>query len=345
MVKKCLFLRIVLAVFCLLTISISYAQNPDGKLTFNVTDKSGSIQFDTLKHTYNKDLVIDDLSGIYSIEIRGLNPDNTPSNTNLKIDNIEGISHFMLSMGWSYQVSIGIKKRIKNKIEIMNILFENVYQLSVVTQIQFKKGNHRIDVKEFFESKAINKSSLDKNIDQEYFKKIKKAQAAAYEIHLKKVINNAIKTGYDYQFTNQKDTAFTVIKHHGDFGIVDYSYFVVKDKLPDGAYKIYVDHELRKELFYKNGLKVGSWKDYRDNGEKAIATFSKGQIKGNVFEYFNDGSIKSKSYFTSKGIKWRISYSDSDVVKLKEYFKENKQYKIEKFDATGKLIETKLIGN
>lgn len=171
------------------------------------------------------------------------------------------------------------------------------------------------------------------------------SQFGKHEIYLNKVITNKIKSGHDYQFVNQNDTTFITIKYNGDFGLVDSSYLVVNDNLPDGEYKIFVDNILVKEFYFKNGLKENLWVEYRDNGEKQTVQFFKGKIKGNVFEYFSNGNLKSKSYFSSKGIKKRISYYNSGGIKLKEYFRKNKQNKIKTFDTKGKLIETKVITN
>lgn len=171
------------------------------------------------------------------------------------------------------------------------------------------------------------------------------AQSDKYEIHLSKVITNKIKVGYDYQLVSQKDTAYVAIKYSGDFGIVYSPHFVMKDNLPDGQYKIYVDNELRKVLFYKGGLKDSLWIEYRDNGEKEIMPYSKGKAEGIIIEYYKDGSVKRKTCIKNNVIKRRVSYAQSGIIIMKEYFRENKQYKIEKFDSKGKVIETKKINN
>lgn len=167
-------------------------------------------------------------------------------------------------------------------------------------------------------------------------------QTSKYQIHLNRIINNKIKSGYEYKLVDPKDSIYVTIKYSGDFGLVNSTYFVLKDNLPDGEYEIYVDDKLRKISFFKNGLKNNQWIDYLENNEKQITEYSNGKIK-TVFKYFPDGSLKSKSCFNSKGIKMRTIYYNSGGIKMKEYFQENKQYKIKKFDKDGKILETKKI--
>jgi antitoxin component YwqK of YwqJK toxin-antitoxin module len=169
-------------------------------------------------------------------------------------------------------------------------------------------------------------------------------QTSNYEIYLKKLTTDKIKTGYEYQLVNPKDSVYVTIKYSGDFGMVTSTYFVLKDNLSDGEYKIFVEHQLRKEAFFKNGLKDNSWIEYRENNEKQIIKYSNGKIKS-VFEYFSNGSVKSESCFNSKGIQTRIIYDENGILKMKEYFQENKQYKIKKYNCEGKRIETKKINN
>ncbi len=69
-----------------------------------------------------------------------------------------------------------------------------------------------------------------------------------HEIYLKKVITNKIKVGYEYQLVNPKDTAYVLVERSGDFGIVHSTHFVIKDKLPDGEYNIYIEDKLTSVL-------------------------------------------------------------------------------------------------
>ena len=165
-------LKISLIVFCLLTIRISYAQNPDGNLVLNVKDKSKDIKFELLKYTHNQNSIIYDKSEKYSIKIKGFKSDKKSSLINLRIIDIEGISCFDIELGWTFQISVEITKKIRNKIEVMTVIFDHVYAFSPKTEIRFKKGMYYINVKEFFKSEGITTNSSDKNIDQKYYKKI-----------------------------------------------------------------------------------------------------------------------------------------------------------------------------
>ncbi|GEM_PF-5695956 len=342
---KFLYNIIRIVIFYLLIVNYNYSQSiqsPDDKLIFNLKDDCGKkIEFEDLTYSYNDELVISDISNQYSAVLKGFKKNDIGSVTNLKMKNETGISYFELAIGWSSLVVLEIRKKSKNKLDTMNVYFENIYQLSPIIEIKFKRGNYSLNVKEIIQNEKNKKGYSNQYIiNPKYLKKVKRK----YEIYLKKVITNKIKVGYEYQLVNPKDTAYVLVERSGDFGIVHSTYFVLKDNLPDGEYKIYVEDTLRQIGYYKNGLKDNRWIEYRENNEKQVTEYSNGKIKS-VLEYFPDGSLKSESCFNSKGIKRRIIYYNSGEIKMKEYFYENKQYKIKKFDKEGKLIETIKIKN
>ncbi len=177
MVYKNSFFKNSLVVLIFLTVNFGYSQNeqnPDGRLTFYLKDNCGKdIVFDDLKYAYNKGLIIYDKSNNYTIKIKGLKQNNSTSVTNLKINNVDGISNFEVDIGWSSQVIIEFIKKRRAKVDTMIVFFENIYELSAKTEIKFKKGNYKFNVKEFLEENKIAwKIGSEMFIKQKYLKRI-----------------------------------------------------------------------------------------------------------------------------------------------------------------------------
>ncbi len=174
---KCLYGKIIIIVFYFLITKCSYSQdlqNPDGKLTFTLKDNCGKkIEFDQLKYTYNKGLIIYDKSNKYIIKIEGLKFNNTNSVTNLKVSNIDGISYFEVDVGWSSKIMVEINKKRSAKVDTMVVFFENIYEQSANTEIKFSKGDYTCQVKEIIESKKMKGEYLNNFIDPKFFKKNK----------------------------------------------------------------------------------------------------------------------------------------------------------------------------
>jgi antitoxin component YwqK of YwqJK toxin-antitoxin module len=170
------------------------------------------------------------------------------------------------------------------------------------------------------------------------------AQIKMYEIHIEKVVDEK-KSIEQYKLVNPEDAKYIRFIEHGDFGKIDWTDFRIKDTLPDGGYKIYVNNNINKEFFIKNGLKDSKWTEYRENGERSVSHFYKGKIKGVVIEYYKNKDVKRKTFVRNSATKYRISYSESGNIKLKEYFKNDKQYKIKVYDEAGKVKQIRRIEN
>jgi len=180
MVYKYSFLKVSLLLCHLLMVNFFYSQNiqnPDGKLTFNLKDNDKDIKFNPIKYSYNNELEVYDSSNLYSIKIKGLNSDNSHSNTNLELYSKKGIDCFYLKIGWSGKVIVEILKKETTKIDTMTILFDNIFQSYSTTEINFKKGNYIVNIQEVLEAtKTLEKKEYSTNnlyIDPKYFKKTK----------------------------------------------------------------------------------------------------------------------------------------------------------------------------
>jgi len=159
-------MKVIIAGVCLLVASICYSQNvqnPDGVLVFSLKDKNQLIEFNAVNYNQNKEFVYYDKSKRYTIKIISFNKNDSKSISNFQIKNDEGISYFKLGIGWSNKI---IVEFTKNKIKTMVVVFENIYGLSAKTEIIFKKGNYKFDVKQ-----AIEKNDGNIYIGKKYLKK------------------------------------------------------------------------------------------------------------------------------------------------------------------------------
>ena len=176
---KFLYNKIRIVIFHLLIVNYNYSQSiqsPDDKLIFNLKDNCGKkIEFEDLTYSHNNELVISDIFKQYSVMLKGLKKNNISSVTNLKIKNETGISYFELAIGWSSLIVLEITKKSKNKIDTMNVYFENIYQLSPITKIKFKKGNYSLNIKEIIQNeKNENRYSNQYVVDSKYLKKMRR---------------------------------------------------------------------------------------------------------------------------------------------------------------------------
>jgi hypothetical protein len=127
-------------------------QNPDGRITFTLKDDCNKkILFDEIKYTNSNGLVIYDKSRVYAIRIEGKKRDNSRSITNLKINNVSGISYLELDVGWNSKVVFECSKKNGGKDEIMNVFFENLNGIPVKADLKFKKGKFIVNVMQLSE--------------------------------------------------------------------------------------------------------------------------------------------------------------------------------------------------
>lgn len=326
----------------------------EGKLFINITDKSKIIEISSeyepllsrkAKNKTSIPIIIKSIDKKYTFifdypTIRGdyYSSEGFP---NYIYENNLG-SCFM-QQGWIVNSKSIVVNEKSN--DTMTINIKNVFDKSIILDVKFTKGNFIYDL----QSSIVNNPEIITELSFEELKQKWKEysgnpfyQSVHRKIYLKKVKSKNKSLDFEYELLYPRDSIYIDFKYSGDFGIENSTYFVLKDNLPDGEYEIYVEDKLRKISFFKNGLKNNQWIEYLENNEKQITEYSNGKIK-TVFEYFPDGSLKSKSCFNSKGIKMRTIYYNSGGIKMKEYFQDNEQYKIKKFDRDGKIIETKKI--
>jgi antitoxin component YwqK of YwqJK toxin-antitoxin module len=159
-------------------------------------------------------------------------------------------------------------------------------------------------------------------------------------IHLKKLkvdISETYKAKYDFTPTVLSDTAFILIKYRGDMGIIHSVEHRLKDSLPDGMYRVYIDGILSRQAHYKNRLKENLWIEYNDAGERKETMYKNGAIKGTIREFYSNNKLKRISRFKNSSIKSRTTYFKSGKVKMKEFFENGKCIQIKKYHKDGKL--------
>ncbi|WP_431244376.1 toxin-antitoxin system YwqK family antitoxin [Flavobacterium sp. P21] len=110
------------------------------------------------------------------------------------------------------------------------------------------------------------------------------------------------------------------------------------DLLNDKFVKMYHSNQLAEQGEFKNGLRVGLWKTWHQNGVLATTlSYSKGLKSGKYFRYDKDGNLVENGKFSSglKTGKWTnaeskeiITYRKGEVVKKKQTFTKSEKYKI-----------------
>ncbi len=124
---------------------------------------------------------------------------------------------------------------------------------------------------------------------------IKGGAQEAHKIHLNKIKSENKNLEFDYDLVCAKDSVYIDFKYSGDFGITYYVSFRLKENIPDGEYRIYVDNKLAQKSYIKNGLKDSLWVEYQENGERRETPYHKGAIDGYIIEYYDNNIIKKKN--------------------------------------------------
>lgn len=142
---------------------------------------------------------------------------------------------------------------------------------------------------------------------------------SAYE--LKKRISDK---NFRYEFyTTTKDKKALKKKEYYWFkgGAIHNSEYGTAGELLDKEFqKFYHTNQLAESGKFKNGLKVGLWKTWYDNGIlKETCFWSKGKKKGKYFLYDKDGSLILKGRYKSgkRTGKW-INYKNRDTLQYKK---------------------------
>lgn len=109
------------------------------------------------------------------------------------------------------------------------------------------------------------------------------------------------------------------------------------DLLNDKFVKMYHSNQLAEQGQFKNGLRIGLWKTWYQNGVLATTQiWRKGERNGKFFRYSENGSILEYGKYSSnlKSGKWTnteskeiITYKKGVIVKEKQIFTKSEKYK------------------
>ncbi|WP_379817179.1 toxin-antitoxin system YwqK family antitoxin [Flavobacterium artemisiae] len=109
------------------------------------------------------------------------------------------------------------------------------------------------------------------------------------------------------------------------------------DLLNDKFVKMYHSNQLAEQGEFKNGLRVGLWKTWYQNGVLATTQiWSKGERNGKFFRYNETGSLLEYGKYSSnlKSGRWTnaeskeiITYKKGVIVKEKQIFTKSEKYK------------------
>jgi hypothetical protein len=113
---------------------------------------------------------------------------------------------------------------------------------------------------------------------------------------------------------------------------------IAGDLLDDKFTKMYHSNQLAEQGQFKNGLRIGLWKTWHQNGVLATTlSYSKGLRSGKYFRYDESGNLVENGKFSSdvKTGKWTnneskeiITYRKGTIVKKKEIFTKSEKYRI-----------------
>lgn|GEM_PF-1005594 len=113
---------------------------------------------------------------------------------------------------------------------------------------------------------------------------------------------------------------------------------VAGELLNDKFVKMYHSNQLAEQGQFKNGLRVGEWKTWHQNGVLATTLhYSNGLRSGKYFRYDESGKLVESGKFSSnlKNGKWKdteseeiITYKNGVIVKKKEIISKSEQYRI-----------------
>jgi hypothetical protein len=113
---------------------------------------------------------------------------------------------------------------------------------------------------------------------------------------------------------------------------------IAGDVLDDKFVKMYHSNQLAEQGYFKNGLRVGLWKTWHQNGVLATTiSYSKGLRSGEYYRYNESGNLVENGKFSSniKTGQWTNSetkeittYKKGIIVKQKETFTKSEKYRI-----------------
>ena len=102
----------------------------------------------------------------------------------------------------------------------------------------------------------------------------------------------------DYRLVDSTDKNFVDIGHQEDMGAWYGHYYRLKDSLPDGEYRIFVDDTLRLHAFMKNARKDSVWTEYYASGSLySRIPYKEGRSNGVVMYYYENEIVYSYAFF------------------------------------------------
>ncbi|MBC8756561.1 hypothetical protein H2O64_17955 [Kordia sp. YSTF-M3] len=159
------------------------------------------------------------------------------------------------------------------------------------------------------------------------------------KIHISKVKSEIKGIKYEYKVKDSTDLNFINIKYKEDMGHVTNVQYALKENLPDGRYKIYVDKTLREDGYIKQNAKEGIWITYNEKGEKRLTPYKKGKASGIIKEFYKNGSLKSETNVRANEILFRTTFYKKGKIKTQEQFKNGRCVEIRKYNIKGKQID------
>ncbi|EDP94782.1 hypothetical protein U8527_07675 [Kordia algicida OT-1] len=159
------------------------------------------------------------------------------------------------------------------------------------------------------------------------------------KIHLTKEKSEIKGVEYIYKVKDSADLNFINIKYKEDMGRISSVHYTLKEKLPDGRYKVYVNNRLVLNGIMKNNSKEGTWTSVNNLREKQLTPYRNGKIHGVIKEFYKDGSIKRETHVQENKIIFRTTFHKKGKVKTQEQFKNGRCVEIRKFNTKGKQIK------
>jgi hypothetical protein len=118
---------------------------------------------------------------------------------------------------------------------------------------------------------------------------------------------------------------------------------IAGDLLDDKFTKMYLSNQLAEQGHFKDGLRVGLWKTWHQNGVLASTiNYNKGFRSGEYFRYDENGKLVENGKFrlNQKTGKWTnaeskeiVTYKKGIIVKQKETFTKSEKYRIKQENA------------
>lgn len=140
----------------------------------------------------------------------------------------------------------------------------------------------------------------------------------------------------DLKLVNASDTTIVKIKYNGDMGRVTSSYYLLKENLPDGIYKVFVNDTLQEQSTFVNNKKNGIQYHYHLH-ERSETLFYDGFPEGTSKAFYANGALKSRGLFNHGQLIFRTLYTLSGKIEANEFSANDNALRYETFDENGNL--------